>query len=115
MALRYSAKTLGTFSLVQGENKFKIQIRQGNALAIMIHESTYQEENTGKKMRQHTLIMFFMDGVHLRNCAKKGLKHLFKGEVKNIRLNMYYQECSTLLKYFVKEGWNVTCYYKEEK
>lgn len=114
MALRYSEKTMGTFDLIQGENKYKIQIRQGNALAIMIHTSKFHDNEKDKDMWKHTLVCFFIDQTHLKNCAKDGLKKFFWGEVKNIRLNMYYKECYTLLKYFVKEGWKVNCFYKED-
>ena len=36
-------------------------------------------------------------------------------EVVSIELNMFYKENYTLLKYFVKSGYKVKCYYKEKK
>ena len=52
-----------------------------------------------------------------------GFKNILKHEgsvlpgdkVLSIKLNMYYKECSTLLKYFVRSGHKVTAFYKEPK
>lgn len=36
MAIRYNKNVMGTITIKQGENKFKVQIRQGNCLAVFI-------------------------------------------------------------------------------
>ena len=36
-------------------------------------------------------------------------------DIVDVELNLFYEESQTLLKYFVKSGHNVKCYYKEEE
>lgn len=52
---------MGTITIKQGENKFKIQIRQGNCLAVFIHVGK-QDDGT----YLHTLMQFFSDEEHLK-------------------------------------------------
>lgn len=110
MAITYNKNLMGTITIKQGDKKFKIQIRQGNCLAVFIHVSR-QEDGT----YLHTLMQFFSNEEHL----KKRCKAMDKGEVKapifydvkSIKLNMRYKECATLLKHLVKY-YKITCYYK---
>lgn len=44
----------------------------------------------------------------------KDYGNVLADEVVSIKLNMFYRENYTLLKYFVKSGYKVECYYKEE-
>lgn len=105
MAITYNKNVMGTITIKQGENKFKIQIRQGNCLAVLIHVSRKEDDTY-----LHTLYSFFMDEMHLERIIKNDGKP-FWDEVVSIELNMYYKECATLLKHFVKY-YKITCYYK---
>lgn len=116
MALRYSGTTIGRLTLVQNGNKFPIQIRQSNCLAAFLH--IYKEENPENPELpwRHNLLCFFVDEPHLKRCLKDGdFESIFWGKLKNIRLNIYYKEMITLAKYLTKDGYKVTCYYKEPK
>lgn len=108
MAIRYNKNVMGTITIKQGENKFKVQIRQGNCLAVFIHVSK-QEDGT----YLHTLYSFFMDEAHLKCLVKNEGKSLWD-KIVSIELNMYYKECATLLKHLVKL-YKIKCYYKEDK
>ena len=123
MALRYSGVTMGTVTIrqqkeMEDETKrdltFKIQIRQGNCLGVLIHVRK-NPDSKGKDDRYiHTLYSFFGDEQHLKNMMKNEGR-IFWDEVVSIRLNMYYKECATMLKYMTRAGHKVTCYYKEPK
>ena len=123
MPLRYSGVTIGTFTLVQesgGETKkFPIQIRQGNCLAVFLHVYKQKEPENPKFPWVHDLVSFFADEQHIKNIFKdyktNVFGQLFWGDLKNIKLNLYYKECNTLLKYFTRDGLKVQCYYKEPK
>ena len=104
MAIRYGGTTIGKIVIKQGENKFNLQIRQGNCLAVII----YVREATD------TLYTFFGDEQHLKNMMKN-YGNVLSDEVVSIELNMFYKDNYTLLKYFVKSGYKVKCYYKEEE
>lgn len=132
MALRYYEEQLGKVIIKQrkrenGEfvlnekgkqvwNKYEVQIRRGNCLAVFIH--AYKD---GDKW-MHQLYTFFADSQHMRNMmhdphmALHGTKnHLIPDEVVRIELNMAYEECETLLKYLTRDGYVVKCYYKKPK
>lgn len=126
MALNYSSVMLGTLTIKQpkrgdnGEyikdskgnvkyNKYNVHIRQGNALAIFI----YPYKNKGKWF--HQLYAFFNDETHIKNILAGNDGKLFDDEVDKIELNLYHKECKTLLKYMVRSGLRVECYYKEDK
>ena len=125
MPLRYSSTTIGTFTLVQQREdeekprKYKIQIRQGNCLAVFMN--IYKEENPKDPKRPwvHDLVCFFVDEAHIKRCMREYKTNFWYsvlcGKLERIRLNMYYKENKILLKYFVKDGYNVQCYYKEPK
>lgn len=105
MAITYNKNLMGTITIKQGDNKFKIQIRQGNCLAVFIHVSKQED---GKYL--HALYSFYTDEAHLKRKIKNYGKP-FWDEVVNIELNMYYKECETMLKHLVKY-YKITCYYK---
>lgn len=116
MALMYDETTIGKIVIKQGDNKFNLQIRQGNCLAVIIHERKCTEEELkedpeGKYV--HTLYSFYGNEQHLKNLMKSHGKVLFD-VVVSISLNMFYKENYTLLKYFVKSGYKVKCYFKEK-
>lgn len=117
MALTYTETTIGKIVIKQGDNKFNLQIRKGNCLAVIIHERKCTEEELKEDPKGkyvHTLYSFFVDEQHLKNLLKNEGK-VFFDDVVSIELNMFYKENYTLLKYFVKSGYKVKCYYKEEK
>ena len=103
MAVTFNNDLLGTFTLVRNNNEFKIEIRRGNCLAVMIFD----------KGDSYMLFNFWADEQHIKNIIKNSIvtNPLFHGEAKNIRLNMKYKESAKLLKYIVKEA-EVTCYYE---
>ena len=104
MAIRYNGTTIGKIVIKQGENRFNLQIRQGNCLAVVIYV----------RKATDTLYTFFGDEQHLKNMMKN-YGNVLSDEVVSIELNMFYKENYTLLKYFVKSGYKVKCYYKEEE
>lgn len=87
------------------------KIHPANALCAFVYH--YKAED-GTKMVQ--LIDFFADEQHIKNCEKNFSSHdpidLFCGEIVSVKLNLFYKESRTLLKYIVKHH-KVTCYYKE--
>ena len=119
MALHYYSTTIGTFTLVQKENSSKIQIRQGNCLAVFMNIYKLKEPEDPKRPWMHQLVSFFCDEQHIKNCfndyKKDVFKRIFWGDLKNIKLNLYYKESHVLLKYLTKDGYKVQCFYKEPK
>ena len=62
MALKYNGTTIGKIVIKQGENKFNLQIRQGNCLAVIINVRKATEEELMKYPKGkyvHTLYSFF--------------------------------------------------------
>lgn len=119
MALHYYEGRIGTLTIEQenaGEkHRYEIQIRQGNCLAVFIHvrRATPAElERCPKGKYIHTLYNFFADEQHIKNILKNE-GQLIGDKVIKIELNTYFKESKTLLKYFTKAGYKVTCYYKE--
>ena len=110
MAVTYNANVMGKMTITQGQHKFEIEIRQGNCLAILIHR--YEIDGQIYASLQY----FFADEQHLKNCCKAVDKGEMKGifpydEVNEIRLNMRYKECATMLKHLVKY-YEINCYYE---
>lgn len=110
MAIQYNGNTMGVITIDQQGNKFELQIRQGNCLAVIIH-SNKEPDGTFT----HTLMQFFDCEETLKRMCKavdkdEGKAPIFY-DVKSIRLNMRYKECATLLKHLVKY-YKITCYYK---
>jgi len=120
--LRYNGTTIGTIDIEQEHDdkkyKYTLQIRQGNCQAVIIYvrKATPEElaENPEGKW-YHQLYAFYSDEQHLKNILKHEKDVLFGEKVTSIKLNMYYKECNTLLKYFVRSGHKVTAFYKEPK
>lgn len=121
MAINYSGKTIGTLTLVQ-QNKdeekarrYKIQIRQSNCLMCAIRVYKFDNPTDPKMCYKHELVGFFTDEAHLKRCVKaERFSDYFNGTITNVKLNLFYKECKTLLKYMVQDGLKVTCYYKKD-
>ena len=138
MAIEYTGTTIGTLTLCQVKrvknsdgkyvekkdergrtvyNRYPIQIRYGNCMAIFIH--IYKEENPEDPERcwVHSLQSFIIDEQHLKNTVRDRKKDVFEyimnGKLRNIKLNIYYKDMQTLAKYMARDGLKVTCYYKE--
>lgn len=113
MALTYSSEMLGTLAIKQHNRNFKIDIRRGNCLAVFVYVRK-NPDSTGKHDKYiHTLWNFFADEQHIKNIMKHE-HNLLGDEVVSIKLNTYYKESMTLVKWLTKSGYKVTCYYKEE-
>ena len=112
--ITYSKHLMGTLTIRQNGKLYRIQIRRGNCLAVLIHVSKNPESTSTKGRYYHTLFMFYHDEQHIKNLLKDG-HGLLDEEVVSMQLNMYYKGCWTLLKYFTQEGHKVTAYYKEPK
>lgn len=122
MPLRYNGTTIGNIVIEQeiggDKYRYKLQIRQGNCLAVVLYvrRSTPEELKENPKGKwYHQLFTFFCDEKHCKNIMKDYGDIMCGEKVVSVKLNMYYKECWTLLKYFTKSGHKVTCYYKEEK
>lgn len=141
MAIQYNGTVIGRLTLCQARreksddgkyvevkdekgrtvyNKFPIQIRYGNCLAIFLH--IYKKENPENPERPwvHQLQSFIIDEDHLKNVIKARkdgnvFEYILNGKPKNIRLNIYYKDMLTLARYMTRDGLRVTCYYKEPK
>ena len=120
--LHYNGTTIGTITIKQRhadkDYKYTLQIRQGNCLAVIIYvrkatEEELKENPEGKWYNQ--LYSFYGDEQHMKNIIKNEGDIFFGETVTNIKLNLYYKECKTLLKYYTLSGHKVTCYYKEPK
>ena len=140
MAIQYNGTTIGTLTLCQARrvknddgkyvevkddkgrtvyNKFPIQIRDGNCLAIFLHVYKQDEPEDPERPWVHQLQSFIVDEDHLKNVIKARKQDVFgyilNGKPKNIRLNIYYKDMLTLARYMTRDGLKVTCYYKEPK
>ena len=126
MAVIYNGNIMGTVTIVQQRKdedkpcKYKIQIRQGNCLAVFIY--AYKEANPEdpKHPWVHQLMNFLGDEQHLKNIVKSVHTDIFAcmlsaDWIDKVELNLFYKECNTLLKYMVRDGLKVKCYYKEPK
>lgn len=101
-------------------DKYPIQIRDGNCMAIFLHIHKIKNLENPKKCWMHDLIMFFVDEPHLKRCLHHDGKNetfesLFYGKLQNIKLNIYYKNMLTLARYLTRDGHKVTCYYEEPK
>jgi len=126
MAIRYNGNIMGTVTIAQQRKdedkprKYKIQIRQGNCLAVFLY--VYKQENPEdpKHPWVHQLMNFLADEQHLKNIAKEKKTGVFAymlsaDWIDKVELNLFYKESNTLLKYMVRDGLKVKCYYKEPK
>lgn len=127
MPLRYSSTMLGTVTIVQKmkewdkPRKFNIQIREGNCMAVFIYVYKNEHPEDPKFPYVHQLVNFLDNEQHLKNIVRsyKG-KNVFAcmfnaDKIEKVRLNLYHKECNTLLKYMVRDGLKVECYWKEDK
>lgn len=123
MALYYNGNILGVVTIAQQRKdedkprKFKIQIRQGNCLAVFLYVYKSEDSEGSKKCWVHQLMNFLADEQHLKNLTKTEHKDIFAWMlsadwIDKIELNLFYKESRTLLKYMVRDGLKVTCYYK---
>lgn len=110
MAIRYFSNSMGKISVRRRDgSKYNVDIRQGNCLAVMIYVSKNDDGTY-----THTLWSFFADEAHVKNMVKGDCK-LLGNDIAGVKLNLYYKECNTILKYLVRQGYKVSCYYKEPK
>ena len=139
MAIQYWHNNIGTFTLKQKERdivdgqvvemkdengkqiwrEFKIQLREANVLFCALNIYKQDEPEDPSRPYVHQMVSFFVDEQHLKRCFKKSKTNNFEywlsGKLTNIRLNLYYKDARTLLKYFIKDGYKVYCYYAEPK
>lgn len=126
MALHYNGNIMGTVTIAQQRKdedkprKYKIQIRQSNCLAVFLY--VYKKENPEdpKHPWVHQLVNFLADERHLNNIIKYDKNNVFASIlsadwIDKVELNLFYKESNTLLKYMVRDGLKVKCYYKEDK
>lgn len=110
MAIQYNGNVMGKIVIAQNEQKFTLEIRQGNCLAVIIGVGKNEEGET-----VHTLMQFFANEEHLKRMCKAVDNGEEKApifyDVKSIRLNMRYKECAKLLKHLVKY-YEINCYYE---
>lgn len=115
--IRYDSTKLGVVTVKQHGEKFNIDIRQGNCLAVFVYIRKATEEELAKNPNgkyYHMLYSFFADEQHCKNMMKE-YGNVLGDDVVSIKLNMAYKESWKLLKYFMKSGYKVQCYNKEEK
>lgn len=119
MALTYNGTTIGKIVVEQEHERYNLEIRQGNCLAVIIYVRKATPEELEKNPRgkwYHQLVTFFVNETHIKNIMSDGDPILDPmSKVIKCDLNMYYKENYTLLKYFVKSGYKVMCHYKEPK
>lgn len=91
MAIRYNGNIMGIVNIAQQRKdedkpcKCKIQIRQGNCLAVFMHVYKFENLEDPKKCWMHQLINFFDDEQHIKNHIKNFPSHdcldFFSGKV----------------------------------
>lgn len=102
-------QVMGKVYLTQATHKFVIDICQANAICAFISKDT--DEN-GEVW--NTFQGFFADKKHINNLIRDKVE-LFYGKVTKVSLNMWYKESADVLKYFVRMGHKVECYYEQPK
>ena len=140
MAIEYNGTVIGRLTLCQARreknddgkyvevkdekgrtvyNKYPIQIRDGNCMAIFLPIYKQEKPEDPKWPWVHQLQSFLIDEDHLKNVIKERKQNVFEyilnGKLKNIRLNIYYKDMLTLAKYMTRDGLEVKCYYEEPK
>lgn len=120
--LCYDSTALGIIRIAQkygGKTyRYDIQIRTGNCLCVMIHvrKLTLEElEENPQGKYHHTLYSFIVDERHAKNIMKDNGGKLLYDDVVSIKLNMFYKTSWKLLRLFLKSGYKVQCYWKEEE
>lgn len=107
MALNYNNNIIGTYTLVEGKNKFQIEMRECNALTCNIY--VYYEGNT----RMHQLVSFLVDEQHCKNIMKTHKDIFMNAKIEDLELNTYFKQTHTLIKYLIKSKREFSCYYIE--
>lgn len=120
MSLNYKAEIIGTMTLTQKQHdgvtrSFKLQFRDCNALACVIHVRPAEKKEGEPQKYYHNLIWFAADIPHLKRMCKDGIETYFSGKLTNIKLNLYYPNNEVIMKHFIKAGLKVEAYYKEPK
>lgn len=91
---------------------FKVNIYEGNCLGALIYD--YKDES-GKDM--YNFWGFWNNIEHLRSCLgiskKYKGKNLYKGEVKEIRLNINYKDSAKIAEAFAKSGIKAVLYNRK--
>lgn len=112
MAVRYYNKigkmTVTRTKTIDGQKvpyHFPVTIWDGNCLAVF---TTEDKEN-------RYLFMFFGNEQHVKNIIEDHGSLWGSDSVSRVRLNMYYKASRQLLDIFTRNGYKVTCYYKEPK
>lgn len=117
MAVNWTWKhKFGTITFIQegSRERFDVNVYSGtNCLCALIYD--YVEKETKKEM--YVFHGFFGDVLHLKRCLglQKNYDNLYKDKIAKVKLNLYYEECIVLAKYFAKAGFKVEIYYKEIK
>jgi hypothetical protein len=113
--LTYTSTKLGTVTVKCGSEKYNVDIRRGNCLAVFVYVRKATKEELAQNPEgkyYHTLYSFFADDQHCKNMLKD-CGNVLGDDVAGIKLNMSYKESWKLLKYFMESGYKVTCYNKE--
>ena len=124
MALHYNENVMGIITIAQQRKdeakprKYKIQIRQGNCLAVFLYVYKKDNPDNPKMCWVHQLMNFLADEQHLKNIVKDCKTNVFAWMlsadwIDKVELNLFYKESNTLLKYMVRDGLKVKCYYKK--
>ncbi len=99
MALTWDWKDkIGELNVVKYGRELKINIYEGNALAIFIHEF---KDESGTNL--YELFTFFCDKAHFKNCANDKTYDFFEGW-KKITLSKVPTEFWFIVKELVKRG-----------
>jgi len=125
MPLTYNKNVMGVITIAQQRKdedkprKYKIQIRQGNCLAVFLYVYKQKNPEDSKRPWVHQLMNFLDNEQHLKNIVKDCKHNVFAWMlsadwIDKVELNLYYKESNTLLKYMVRDGLKVNCYYKKE-
>ena len=124
--ISYNENIMGTITIAQQRKdedeprKFEIQIRQGNCLAVFLYVYKFENLEDPKKCWMHQLMNFLADEQHLKSLTKnREHKDIFAwmlnaNWIDKVELNLFYKESNTLLKYMVRDGLKVECYYKKD-
>ena len=91
------------YGVMKREGQLPIHIVAANCLCAM----TYRTPN-----KELHLFNFYLDEAHIKRIIKNNGSMLLEPDYE-ISLNLYYKEANILLKYFVREGFKVECYYKK--
>ena len=85
-----------------------------------MHIYKFKNLEDPKKCWMHQLMNFLANEQHLKNIVKEEKENIFArmlsaDKITKVKLNLFYKESNTLLKYMVRDGLKVECYYKGDK